>query len=298
MVIGRLSACDSYTLPHPMPLLATLIPNQSRVVRLRAAIRDRYDVLACESWGQLLDTCGSKAVVTAIIDPYTGFSDQVAFDELRQMKRRFPSVTVIIYLASPPATPQHLFELGRFGLDGLVVAEQDDQPRRFQALIDQAEARGLTDALRRAIGDVKPTVRDATLLATTRAHQRLSSASLARILGIRRKVLAERLQQAGFPSPQPLLAWGRLIVAARMLEDQERSADSVAAALEFPSGSAFRNMCQRYISASPNDIRARGGAAYVIDAFLSTVRETGVGNPEAVHEIVGPGEIIPIAKSA
>ncbi|MBA3560594.1 MAG: helix-turn-helix transcriptional regulator [Gemmatimonadaceae bacterium] len=255
-------------------------------MRLRAAIGERYDVLTCESWAQLMNTCERKAVATAIIDPYVGSTDQVAFDELRLIKRRFPSVTVVIYLASP-ATPQHLFELGRFGLDGLVVADHDDQPRRFQALIDQAEARGLTDTLRRAIGAVKPTVRDATLLATTRAHQRLSSASLARILGVRRKVLAERLQQAGFPSPQPLLAWGRLIVAARMLEDPERSADSVAAALEFPSGSAFRNMCQRYLGAAPGDIRTRGGAGYVIAAFLAQIenaaREAAVAELEVAE---------------
>ena len=278
-----------------MPLLATLVPSQPRLIRLRAAIRERYDVLQCESWAQLLDTCGRKAVTTAIIDPYVGSTDQVAFDELRQIKRRFPSITVIIYLGSPPATPQHLFELGRFGLDGLVVADQDDQPRRFQSLIDQAEARGLTDTLRRAIGDVKPTVRDATLLATTRAHQRLSSASLARILGVRRKVLTERLQQAGFPSPQPLLAWGRLIVAARMLEDPERSADSVAAALEFPSGSAFRNMCQRYLGAAPGDIRARGGAGYVIAAFLAQI-ESGATKEGVVEFAVTDAE--PLAKSA
>ena len=44
-----------------------------------------------------------------------------------------------------------------------------------------------------------------------------------------------------------------------MLEDANRSADSAARALDFPSGSAFRNTCQRYLKATPQEIRAAGG---------------------------------------
>ena len=50
------------------------------------------------------------------------------------------------------------------------------------------------------------------------------------------------------------------------------SAERVARALEFPSGGAFRNTCQRYLRASPHEIRARGGAAYVIRTLLGQVR--------------------------
>ena len=56
-----------------------------------------------------------------------------------------------------------------------------------------------------------------------------------------------------------------------MLEDANRSADSAARALDFPSGSAFRNTCQRYLRATPQEIRARGGAAFVVEAFLKDV---------------------------
>jgi hypothetical protein len=45
----------------------------------------------------------------------------------------------------------------------------------------------------------------------------------------------------------------------------------VAASLDFPSGSAFRNTCQRYLHATPGEIRGRGGAAYVIRTMLRQV---------------------------
>jgi AraC-like DNA-binding protein len=80
------------------------------------------------------------------------------------------------------------------------------------------------------------------------------------------------LSRAGFPSAQRLLTWGRLIVAAHLLEDPHRSAGRVARALEFPSGGAFRNTCQRYLRASPQQIRDRGGASFVIRSMLGQIQ--------------------------
>ncbi|HMA01301.1 MAG: helix-turn-helix domain-containing protein [Gemmatimonas sp.] len=255
-----------------MGLVATLLPSPHRLNRVRTALRDHYTMVTCNDWPELLAACAARPVTIALIDLFPGTQVSDTFDWLRQVKRRFPSVTVVLYAALPPARPRDLFEAGRFGVDGLIVAEQDDEPRRLLTIIEQAEARGIIELLRPAIADVKPTVRDALLVTVTRAHQRLAPDLLAKILGIRRKVLSDRLVQAGFPTAQRLIAWGRLVVAAKMLEDNERTADSVALALDFPSGSAFRNTCQRYVHAAPHQIRARGGAAYVIGALLRHVQ--------------------------
>ena len=271
-----------------MGLVATLLPNQLRLHRLRAALRDRYSVVTCADWEGLLRACASAPVSVAVLDLHAGATLNAAFDYLRQLKRRFPSVRVVLYTGLPPARPRDLFEAGRFGLDGLIVADQDDEPRRLLLLVEQAQARGLTEVLRQAMGDVRPTVRDATLIAVTRAHQPLSPEKLADILGIPRKTLTTRLAQAGYPTPQRLIAWGRLMVAAKMLEDDERSADSVALALEYPSGSAFRNQCQRYLQATPHEIRARGGARYVVDTFMGLIQPPV--SPERPPESPAPPE--------
>ena len=260
-----------------MALIATLLPNPVSAMRLRTALRDRYTLRSCEGLQDLLDVCGSSAVSTVIVDPYEPRGHPPDFEPLRQLKRLYPSVSIVLYVSIPPATAQQMFEMGRLGLDALVVSDQDDGPTQLLARIEQSGARALADTVRRALGDLKPTVRDAVLTVVARAHERLSPESLARLLGIRRKLLAERLAEAGFPSPQPLIAWGRLIVAARMLEDDQRSADSVALALEFPSGSAFRNTCQRYLRLAPQQIRASGGAEFVIQAFLGQKRSGAAG---------------------
>lgn len=255
-----------------MGIVATLGLSQLRQNQLKAAFRDRYTALHCADWDGLLRSCAGEAVTLAVIDLFAPDRVNEGYDALRQLKRRFPSVAVVLYVSIPPAQPRDLFEAGRFGVDGLIIADKDDGPRQLLAIVEQAEARGVVECVRQAIGDVKPTVRDATLIAVTRSHQRMSPDSLAKILGVRRKTLSERLSQAGYPTAQRLIAWGRLIVAARMLEDVERSADSIAMALDFPSGSAFRNTCQRYLQATPQEIRANGGSRFAIDAFLQETR--------------------------
>src|SRR5262249_40117171 len=116
------------------------------------------------------------------------------------------------------------------------------------------------------------------------AHERLGPEGLARLLALPRRTVSERLAAAGFPPPRRLLTWGRLIVAAHLLEDSHPSADRIAPALDFPSASAFPNICQRHLGATPGDIRARGGAAYVLRALLSEV-----GAPAAAVALVDRG---------
>ena len=58
-------------------------------------------------------------------------------------------------------------------------------------------------------------------------------------------------------------------MAANLLEDPDRSADNIALALHFPSGSAFRNTCQRYLRATPSEIRRHGGAEWVLAGLLA-----------------------------
>jgi transcriptional regulator GlxA family with amidase domain len=121
--------------------------------------------------------------------------------------------------------------------------------------------------LRQSLLGVDELVQDAVLLSVSRAHERLSPDGLAQLLALPRRTVSYRLAQAGFPSSRRLLTWGRLIMAAHLLEDPNRPADRVAASLGFPSASAFRNMCQRYLHSTPSEIRRRGGSVFAMRAL-------------------------------
>lgn len=257
-----------------MAVIATLLPSP-QLHRLRLATGDRHDIVACTDWDTLFRTCERQPVRLAMIDLFMdGISN---FDNIRRLKQRFPGLTLICYVVVTPERAPELFHAGRQGMDGLVVMDRDDSPVDLLKAISVAESRALADGVRKLLSGTDNVVYDAVMIAITRAHERLSPAGLAKLLRVPRRTVSQRLRRAGFPPPVRLLTWGRLVVAAHMMEDKRRSADRVAASLEFPSGSAFRNACQRYLHATPGQIRTRGGAQYVIRSFFRLVQSGSTG---------------------
>lgn len=252
-----------------MSVIATLLPQHVHVQRLRSALRDRHELHECADWASLVRICDREPVRVAVLDLY--WEKTPNLESVRQLKQRLPRLTLVAYVSMAPDRGHDLFDAGRAGVDGLVLMGQDDAPRPLLALIERAESRSLAGLVRRALDGIDPIVLDAVLLAVMRAHERLSPQALSKLLAQPRRAVTLRLAAEGFPAPQRLLTWGRLIVAAHMLEDRHRSADRVANTLDFPSGSAFRNTCQRYLHATPGQVRARGGAAYVVRALLRQV---------------------------
>ncbi|HJU75975.1 MAG TPA: AraC family transcriptional regulator [Gemmatimonadaceae bacterium] len=260
-----------------MAIVATLLKDQLRIARISAALSEGHVFAPCDSWHQLLNIAKRSAVGVAVVDPLVKDAGAGHPDPLRELRRTYSAVAIVAYVSIPPASETDLFEYGRLGLDGVAIMDRTDHRHNLRAIVERAVARGLLDPVRRALGDSNPTVRDAVLMAISRAQQRLSPESMARAMGVSRPYLAAQLASQGFPSPQQLIAMGRLIVASRMLEDEKRSANSVAAALDFASASAFRNSCQRYLGASPGEIRERGGACFALAALFQSAGRPAPG---------------------
>jgi AraC-like DNA-binding protein len=250
-----------------MGVVAALLRNPVHQHRLQVALRARHAIELCTDWGDLALACDRHPVHLAVIDLFA--FGPMSLEPLRQLKRRLPRLGTVAYVTTATDRSHDLFDAGRAGIDALVVADVDDDPLAFADILERAEARSVTDLLRDHVAHLRPAVLDAVLVSVTRAHEHLTADALARTVSVSRRMLAKQLERVQLPSPQRLLTWGRLIVAAHLLEDHLRSADSVANALHFPSGSAFRNTCQRYLQATPSQIRAHGGALFVIGRMLA-----------------------------
>jgi AraC-like DNA-binding protein len=250
-----------------MGLIAALITDPARLFRIRSAIRGRHTVEACNDFDEVARLCERHPVHLAILDLFAG--GELSLEPLRHLKRRFPRMGTVAYVDVTVERSRDLFDAGRAGMDALIIANVDDDAQSISAIVEQAEARGVAGLLRGVLQPLRPSVRDAILLTVTRAHETLTPDDLARRLSLSRRVLAKHLEHAAMPSPQRLITWGRLIVAAHLLEDAQRSADNIAMALHFPSGSAFRNTCQRYLRATPSEIRRHGGAEWVVSRMLA-----------------------------
>lgn len=243
-----------------------MVTDPQALQRLSAAVHGDHVVVHCANWESLESACKNDAVSLAIVDLFA--EGKAHFDVIRRLKLRAERLTLVAYVSVSADRARDLFDAGRAGLDGLLIAGQDDTPAAFRAVLERAEARGVAQLIRPRVSHFPPIVRDALMVAVTRAHLRLTGQRLAEICAVSKRTMLAALADAKCPPPQKLITWGRLIVAAQMLEDGTRTADGVARILDFPSGSAFRNTCQRYIGATPQEIRAKGGAAWVASRFI------------------------------
>lgn len=249
-----------------MATLAAMISDPKALQRLNAAVQGEHTIIHCASWATLESACKDESVSLAILDLFA--EGKAHFDIIRRLKMRAERLTLVAYVSVSAERARDLFDAGRAGLDGLLIAGLDDTPAAFRAVLERAEARGVAQLIRPRVAQFPPVVRDAIMVAVTRAHLRLTGQRLAEICGASKRALLAALDDSGCPPPQKLITWGRLIVAAQMLEDGQRTADGVARLLDFPSGSAFRNTCQRYLGATPQEIRAKGGANWAASRFL------------------------------
>ena len=259
-------------------MIAALLPSDVRLQRVRSALPAARALVVCDGWSDLARECARGAALLVIFDLYADGAPD--FERIRQLRSVAPRAALVAYVDPSRAKPRDMFDAGRCGLEALVVLDENDAPEALASLIARATARGAAALVRPRVTGLRRAVRDAVLLAVTRAHERLTPERLARLIAVSRRALTRRLSEAELPPPHQLLTWGRLVVAAHLLEDGARSADGVALALDFPSGSAFRNVCRRYVGATPLEIRARGGASYVIEQLFARRDASGIAQTE------------------
>src|SRR4051812_42842444 len=180
-----------------MGIIATLLPQAAHVQRLRTAIRDRHELHECPDWAALVRVCDREPVRVAVVDLY--WQDNPSFEGIRQLKQRLPRLTLVAYVNATLERAHDLFDMGRAGIDGLVLAGHDDSPRQLLALIESSESKSVAGLVRRSLEGIDPMVSDAVLLTVPRAHERLPPQALARLLAQPRRAVTQRLVAEGFP---------------------------------------------------------------------------------------------------
>jgi len=265
-------------------MILALLPTDERLQRLRTAARAPLGVVACPTWSELTAAAERGDVDAIVFDLYADGAPD--FERLRGLRVRVAKAPMIAYVDPARARLRDAFDAGRCGVEAFLIAGEDDTPEALAAVLDRATGRSAGTLFGDALATARPVVRDAVMLAVTRAHERLTPDALARLVATSRRALTRRLAAAELPPPHHLLVWGRLIVAARLLENPARSAESVARALDYPSPSAFRNTCRRYLGATPLEIRQRGGGAWAVQQLLSA---TGRNGTRAARQAVVAG---------
>lgn len=239
--------------------------------RLREAVQReaaggvRHVVRPARGWAELTALAGASTCAVAFVDPYRDGAFAAA--EIHRLRQRAPSLQIVACADFSGRPPADAFSLAVLGVRALVDGAEGTGAW-LRALHEHLN-RGPLDELVESLAEVVPPGVHGWLGAALLDPSPPGTVpELARGARCSPRTLRRSLSAAGLPSPEQVLAWRRLLHAARLLGDG-RTADSVARALAFSSGSALRKSLKALTGLRPRDIAGPGGVRRVGALFLA-----------------------------
>jgi AraC-like DNA-binding protein len=247
---------------------ATFAPNRRFVAFVRArtdqarlfgALKDTGSLVSCQTPAEVLEAVAAGGATAVIVTAYaTTQRDGVAL--AHGLRLRFPTIPVLVYYDAQSTSPHELMEYFEAGASEVIQRDVDDMRRALARVLVVA---GHKMAARRIHEYLKPHLPEtaAPLLKyiLERADTPMSIDQAAAAAGLKRRTLYRRLEKLGYPPPETLIGWCRLLLAAHLLEDDGRTYDDVADSLDFPSGQALRSLLKRYVGVGGKEARTGQG---------------------------------------
>ncbi len=201
----------------------------------------------------------SKAADPCLIVVVPADSNAPWWNELRRVRREFPLVPVVALALAGSSSLQAAWRLGRTEVSELVMMASTLDAEDLRIALVRVHADGVVSRLWARAGLRLPdplvtVVRRALRL----AHAPFTAADLASITQLHERSLRKYCERHGLPSPQQLVGWTRLLLAAYYLDERGRAVTEVAELLGFPTPDALRKLIVRYTGHSSTVLRRVG----------------------------------------
>lgn len=252
-------------------IIAALVSGAEWRARVANAAREPHQIVWCTHREDLLPLLRGSWVDALVVEPWDAARQDVA-PTVMLVRREFPSLPIVAWCPLSAEAMHEVLLLTKAGVDDVLVREYDDVGELLRGVLASARGRRTASEVLPIVAPLVPAdVLPIVASALEQAGRATSVEEIARTLGVHRKTLVNRMSVAGLPPPSAVIAWCRLLLAARLLEDPGRSVEHVAVALEFGSGTALRNMLRRYTRLRPADVRACGGLRCVLELFVQAL---------------------------
>jgi len=249
-----------------MPVIACMQREPRALARVAEVLSADHLLFTTPSWSRLREILGRHRVDGCILDLLDG---EQALLELRRLRRHHPWLAILVY-TDFQGREIDLFHLGRLGVDAVLICGRGDDPQGIRRSVDLALASSLASWV---VGHLEGEMDSVGLACLRWAVENARGApdvgGLAKSLSLTPRSLNRRLRSRGLPTPSRLLLWGRLFRAGRLLEGGSETVEQVAYHLGYSSAAALRRPLGQHVGCSPTELAARGGAAFVLEAFLA-----------------------------
>lgn len=275
-----LSLLDNSRLKQSRPLersVAALVRDRRDLARLQEALRPSSAsppagiLQAFDSIDALDRGLQRTQFDVLVIEPTDAFGAPTE-RILRSIRERFPRLSVLGHVMMRPGLSSQVLSFARAGVHELIVAGIDDTATVLRLALQRASRRCLAEEVYAEVSGSLP--REAAQLVRyclEHASEAPTIDDISRALGVHRRTLVNRMQQAMLPPPSEMWAWSRVLLAARYLEVPGRSVEWVAHTVGYPSGNALRNALKRYTGLVPSELREDHGFARAMLAFRSAL---------------------------
>jgi len=256
------------------PVVVVLVRERALATRIAAAFRPTSArlVLTVHELATALHELAFRVV--AVLAEARDAGNNPAGPVLSSLISQFPGVPFLGYCGMGVSHAEELRELARAGVHELVFRDLDDSPALLRAKLGRGiEACAGAHVLRRLSAQLPETLHGVVAYCVTFPRDSHEIERVALALGVHRKTLVNWCQRAHAPPPSTLVTWVRLLLAVELLQTPGHAIERVANTLEFASGSAFRNLCQRYFGRRPAELRSPGGREAAYHAFAVALQE-------------------------
>lgn len=242
--------------------------------RVRSSLPEGFGCWTLPDWRTLCETARDASPSTvAIVDPLAGGGEGSPPGELHDFLGRFSWLPVVAAVRPGPDSLELLRMLGRWGVSEVIVEGVEDTPAGIAKAIRFAQGK----LLQGLMDDVLPPylsgrVRRLLFAAAEAISVGGHSPDLAAILGVTETTVIRRCEHLRLPPPRRVLAWMRVLLAARLLEEEGRTSQSVAYACGYATEAGLRRVMQNFLGLGITELRRRGALRTASAAFLAELR--------------------------
>jgi AraC-like DNA-binding protein len=264
--------------PSALSVAAFLPPRL--LTHVKHVFADEPDLLVASSWEELESFIRRKPVSVVILDPSA--SGNLDVDAVAGLLKRYPSLPLVAYVTLHAPTFKAIAQLGKLGLEDVVLHRFDDAPERFRERVAQVQGNSLTH---RAVEELRGSLRQLPrplLVAIEnlfeQPHRYTSALDLA-TAGMAIVNVYRNLDAAGLGSPKRLLVAAKVLRGFAYLSDPGYSVLDVSVKLGYKSTRIFSRHWVAVFGNTPHRVRTRLSPDEAVARVIEWIRSGSDDSP-------------------
>lgn len=262
----------------------------AKLSRLQGAAGDRHRVHAALDWAHADSIIRRQPVDLLVVDPQFDTPAEARSDRIRAVRNRYRSLPMIVYSTLAAQTLRPIVELGRDGMEQLILFGLDDDPQHLRQMLERQPGNVLSEQLlnhlQLPLGRVPVPVASALERLIRNPSVVRGVPDLAAAAGVPRRSLYRHMERAGFVTPREFVSGARLLRGYSFLREPAYSLEAVADHVRFTDSDALTKAMKWGVGMTPGRARDRMGPQEFV-ARLATRLAPGTDLSEQAYWFAG-----------